>query len=325
MKVLSRIASAACALALLPASAQTVTPRLPVADTYHGVKVVDDYRWLENGENPRVRAWSDAQNARARAFLDALPGREALAAEIERLVTSRPPAISRPVVRGGKTFAVCFDPARRQQPWIVLLPNLATTDGMRAVVDPNALDPSGRTAFDWFVPSPDGGRIAVSLSQGGSEEGTLHVFDVATGRETGDVIPLVQKGTAGGSAAWTADGAGLFYTRYPRAGERAKEDLDFYQQVFFHALGTPVPRRTATRSAGSCRASRRSRFARARTGGGISRSSRTATAASSRSTSRARQDGERSARSPTASSTPASVRTARSGRSRAGVRPGDAS
>ncbi|MEO8586453.1 MAG: prolyl oligopeptidase family serine peptidase [Acidobacteriota bacterium] len=211
-----------------------------MTDTYHGVKVVDDYRWLENGDGSKVKAWSEGQNARARAFLDRLPVRAALGARIEKLVTSRPPSIGSPVVRGGKTFAVCFDPARKQQPWIVLLPSLTSAEGMQAIVDPNALDPSGHTAFDWFVPSPDGTRIAVSLSRGGSEEGTLHVFDVATGRETGDVIPLVQKGTAAGSAAWTADGKGLFYTRYPHEGERPKEDLDFYQQAWFHELGTPV-------------------------------------------------------------------------------------
>ena len=221
-------------------AAEPVTPRVPVTDSYHGVKVVDDYRWLENGDGTKVKAWSEAQNSRARKFLDKLPGRAALRARIEHLVESRPASISRPVLRGGKTFAVCFDPAHKQQPWIVLLPSLTSTDGMRAIVDPNALDPSGHTAFDWFVPSPDGSRIAVSLSQGGSEEGTLHVFDVETGKETGDVIPLVQKGTAGGSAAWAADGKGLFYTRYPRDGERPKEDLDFFQQVWFHDLGTPV-------------------------------------------------------------------------------------
>jgi prolyl oligopeptidase len=232
----------AAALASLasPAAAQPATPKIPVTDTYHGVRVVDDYRWLENGANPKVKAWSEAQNARARTFLDRLPGRKALAARIEHLVTARPASIASPVVRGGKTFAVCYDPAHRQQPWIVLLPSLATAEGMRTVVDPNALDPGGHTAFDWFEPSPDGARIAVSLSQGGSENGTLHVFDVATGRETGDVIPRVQVGTAGGSAAWTADGKGLWYTRYPREGERPKEDLDFYQQVFFHELGRPV-------------------------------------------------------------------------------------
>ncbi len=228
------------ALGASGAAAPPATPKIPVTDTYHGVKVVDDYRWLENGANPRVEAWSEAQNARARKVLDAITGRKALAARIERLVSARPASIDSPVVRGGKTFAVCSDPARKQQPWIVLLPSLVSTEGMRAVVDPNALDPSGHTAFDWFEPSPDGSRIAVSLSRGGSEEGTLHVFDVETGRETGDVIPLVQKGTAGGSAAFTADGKGLFYTRYPREGERPKEDHDFYQQVFFHVLGTPV-------------------------------------------------------------------------------------
>ena len=219
---------------------EPATPRVPVTDTYHGVKVVDDYRWLENGEAAKVKAWSEAQNARARAFLDNLPGRAALGARIEQLVTSRPASLAGPVFRGGKVFAIRSDPARKQQPWIVLLPSLTSLEGMRAIVDPNALDPSGHTAVDWFVPSPDGARIAVSLSSGGSEEGTLHVFDVATGQETGDVIPLVQKGTAGGSAAFTADGKGLFYTRYPRAGERPKEDLDFFQQVYFHALGTPV-------------------------------------------------------------------------------------
>jgi len=214
-----------------------------VTDTYHGVKVVDDYRWLENGANPKVKAWSEAQNARARAFLDRLPGRRALAARIEHLAIARPASIASPVVRGGKTFAVCDDPAHKQQPWIVLLPSLATAEGMRAVVDPNALDPSGQTAFDWFEPSPDGSRVAVSLSRGGSENGTLHVFDVVSGRETGDVIPRVQVGTAGGSVAWAADGKGLWYTwytRYPHEGERPREDLDFYQQVFFHELGRPV-------------------------------------------------------------------------------------
>src|SRR5450755_810008 len=174
MKSIPVLAVPAMILKLVsPAAIATepATPRVPVTDTYHGVKVVDDYRWLENGDAPKVKAWSEAQNARARAYLDRLPGRAALSARIEQLVTSRPASISGLVVRGGKTFAVCFDPARKQQPWIVLLPSLTSTDGMRAIVDPNALDPSGHTAFDWFVPSPDGSRLAVSLSQGGSEEG----------------------------------------------------------------------------------------------------------------------------------------------------------
>ena len=242
MKFVPPAALAASLLCAVPAAAasQPGTPKIPVSDTYHGVRVVDDYRWLENGDDPRVKAWSDAQNARARAFLDRLPGRAALSARIEQLVTTSPASVLSLVVRGGKTFAACFDPAKKQQPWIVLLPSLTSTEGMRALVDPNALDPAGHTTFDWFVPSPDGSKLAVSLSEGGSEAGTLHVYDVATAKETGDVIPRVQVGTGGGSVTWTADSKGLWYTRYPHEGERPREDLDFYEQVWFHELGTPV-------------------------------------------------------------------------------------
>jgi prolyl oligopeptidase len=225
-------ARAAAAKAPAPATA-----RVPVTDTYHGVTVTDDYRWLENGDDPKVKAWSEAQNAHARAFLDHLPGMDALRAEVEKIVTAQPASIHGFVRRGGKLFAVRSDPAKKQQPWIVLLSSLESLDGMRTLFDPNTLDPSGRTTFDWFVPSPDGGKLAVSISSGGSESGTLHVFDVATGKETGDVIPRAQVGTGGGSLAWTADSKGFFYTRYPREGERPKEDLDFWQKLYFHPLG----------------------------------------------------------------------------------------
>jgi prolyl oligopeptidase len=233
------MASLLCAVSAAGAT-QPGTPKIPVTDTYHGVRVVDGYRWLENGDDPKVKAWSDAQSARARAVLDHLPGTPALRARIEHLLMARPASLAGLVPRAGSFFAVCRDPARKQQPWIVLLPSLTSTEGMRTIVDPNAIDPTGHTAFDWFVPSPDGSKLAVSLSEGGSEAGTLHVYDVAAARETGDVIARVQVGTGGGSVTWTADSKGLWYTRYPHEGERPREDLDFYQQVWFHELGTPV-------------------------------------------------------------------------------------
>jgi prolyl oligopeptidase len=82
--------------------------------------------------------------------------------------------------------------------------------------------------------------LAVSLSEGGSEEGTVHVFDVQTGKKLAEVIPRVQYPTAGGSVAWNADGSGFYYTHYPRDNERPKEDRNFYQQIYFHKLGTPT-------------------------------------------------------------------------------------
>ena len=107
----------------------------------------------------------------------------------------------------------------------------------RVIVDPNTLDPTGAAAIDWFGPSPDGAKLAVSLSARGSEDGSLHVFDVATAKETGEVIPRVQYPTGGGSLAWAADGTGFYYTRYP-GPERPAEEQHFYQRIYFHTLGT---------------------------------------------------------------------------------------
>src|SRR6185436_14853696 len=139
---------------------------------------------------------------------------------------------------GGTLFALKVEPPKQQ----ALLVALASEDdpaSARVVVDPNLLDPTGGTSIDWYVPSPDGSRVAVSLSEGGSERGNAHVFESATGRELGEAVRRVNYGTAGGSLAWDADGTGFYYTRYPREGERPAADLDFYVQVYHHRIGTP--------------------------------------------------------------------------------------
>ncbi len=97
-----------------------------------------------------------------------------------------------------------------------------------------------RRAIDFYVPSIDGKLVAVSLSKGGSEDGSVSVFEVATGQQLPGVIPRVNGATAGGSLAWNSDSTGFWYTRYPHAGERSDADLNFYQQVYFHRLGTSV-------------------------------------------------------------------------------------
>ncbi|MEP6668251.1 MAG: prolyl oligopeptidase family serine peptidase [Chthoniobacter sp.] len=109
----------------------------------------------------------------------------------------------------------------------------------KVVIDPNELKPKGQVAMDWYVPSPDGKFVAVSLSENGSEDGALYFYDTETGKALPDKIPHVQYPTAGGHVAWAPDGKSVYYTRFPRAGEKPEADLNFYQQLYVHRLGTP--------------------------------------------------------------------------------------
>ncbi|HLJ09654.1 MAG TPA: prolyl oligopeptidase family serine peptidase [Planctomycetaceae bacterium] len=215
---------------------------MPVTDDYHGVSVTDDYRWLEDGNDPAVRKWSDAQNAHARAFLDHLPHVAEIRARVTEIMSAKSIIYSSVEYRRGTLFAIQREPPK-QQPFLIVVPSLDSLEslaGTRILVDPNAIDSKGATSIDWYVPSPDGKLAAVSLSHAGAEVGDVHVYETSSGRQVHEVIPRVNTGTAGGDLAWMPDGSGFFYTRHPREGERPPADIDFYQQAYFHKLGTPT-------------------------------------------------------------------------------------
>jgi len=208
-----------------------------VESRYFGTVVRDDYQWLEDWSDNAVKSWVGSQNAYTRGVLDQIPSRTAIRDRVAELSRSISPDYYGLQYHGGTLFAMKDQPPRNQ-PMLVALTSVDDLTGERVIVDPNAIDTTGSTTIDFFAPSLDGSKVAVSLSRGGTESGDLHIFDVASGRELPDVLPRVNGGTAGGSVAWTADGSGLMYTRYPAPGERPAADLDFYQQAWFHKLGT---------------------------------------------------------------------------------------
>jgi len=214
------------------------TVRKPVTDTYHGVPVVDDYQWLEEATNPVVRDWTRQQNERTRAYFDKLKFHYGLEQQLTELVSDASASYALTDCRGGTIFALRFKPPA-QQPVLVRLKSVYPSALRKVVFDPNLWNTNGTTAMDWSAPSTDGRLMAISLSENGSEDGSLHFFETDSGRALPDLIPGVQYPTGGGSAAWNADGTAVFYTRYPRPGERPEADLHFYQQVWMHTLGTP--------------------------------------------------------------------------------------
>ncbi len=219
-----------------PLLAPPPTYSVPVRETIQGQVVYDPYRWLENWDDPKVRAWSDAQNTRTRAYLDALSTQEPVSKELTRLITATSPSYFSLSPNGRLVFAMYSDPAV-QQPMLVTLNADADPKSRKVVLDPNKLDAKGHTAIDWFVASPDGKHLAVSISLNGSEDGTLHIYDAASGKEIDTPIPRVQYPTAGGSLAWAKDGKSFWYTRYPGA-DAPEADRHFNVQAYHHHIGT---------------------------------------------------------------------------------------
>lgn len=213
------------------------TPKRPVVDTYHGIKVTDDYRWLENWDDPQVKQWSSAQNARSREYLDHLATRPAIRRRLEELINNGSTAYYDLQFRGGTLFAMRDQPPQ-QQPVLVDLPSADEPGSAKVVFDANTTSAGGSLSVDFYVPSLNGKFAAVVVSKNGSEDGSAEIFEAATGKQLPDIVPRVNFATAAGSIAWKRDDSGFYYTRYPQGNERPAQDADFYQQVYFHKLGT---------------------------------------------------------------------------------------
>ena len=215
------------------------TPKRPVSEEFHGVTVVDDYRWLEDDNSAEVKNWVATQNALARKYFDGIAQRPDIGRRVQQLLGKRTETRFAIRYRGGRVFALKSAPPKNQ-PVLVVLPASLDVAQEKVILDPARIDPSGRTTIDFFTPSFDGRMVAVSLSKDGTEDGTAHVYEVASGRRLSDEIARVTYPTGGGSIEWAPDSKGFFYTRYPRPAEEPPEESFFHMQVWFHRLGTPI-------------------------------------------------------------------------------------
>ncbi|MCC6216769.1 MAG: S9 family peptidase [Polyangiaceae bacterium] len=210
-----------------------MTRRLDLVETLHGHRVADPYRWLEEGEAPAVAEWTRAQQALAREALDSFPGRAELRARMEALL--RIGSVTRPSVRRPPKGPLRYFHSRREgtqdQPVLYVRDGVGGAD--RALVDPNQLAADGSVALDFAVPSHDGSLLAYGTSESGSEDSTLRVRDVETGKDLRDVIPR----TRYASIAWLPDGKRFYYTRFPTRGSVPREEEGYHRKVYLHVLG----------------------------------------------------------------------------------------
>ena len=197
--------------------------REDVTDTWHGVAVADPYRWLEDGESAETVDWVSAQNDRTRQALDALPHRGTWVERLSALVAL--PTVQTAQVVGDRLF-VLERRAGADQFALVLRSATDAAAPPNVLLDPASFAADAAVAIDWFEADAQGGRVALGLSEGGTEDSTLRVLDV----DSGALLPLRIPGTRACSVAWAPDGTGFWYTRYPD-GEQYRRHVRWHAMV----------------------------------------------------------------------------------------------
>ena len=182
----------------------------PVADIYHGTKVVDNYRWLEDGNSAETQKWIVDEMSYTRSLLDPLPARDAIHKRLTELLTIG--SITPPMI-AGKHYFYTKREGMQNQPVLYVRDSLAGSD--RVLVDANQLATDGTIALDWFQPSNNGKYVAYGTSVSGSEMSTLHIIET----KTGTILPDTIERTRAASIAWLHDNSGFYYTRYPKKGD----------------------------------------------------------------------------------------------------------
>jgi prolyl oligopeptidase len=200
-------------------------------DDYHGTRVADPYRWLENPDAPDARAWIEAENKLTSAFLEGIPAREQIKQRLMKLWDYEKYGV--PFKEGGHYFYFKNDGLQNQS----VLYTVKSLDATpRVLLDPNTLSKDGTVALSGLAVSKDGKLLAYGLSASGSDWQEWRVRDIETGKDLPDVVKWVKFS----GASWTPDGKGFFYSRYDEPNEKTKlEDANYYQKLYYHRLGAP--------------------------------------------------------------------------------------
>ncbi len=207
------------------------TPKVDQVDDYHGTRVADPYRWLEDPDSEETRAWIAAQNELTFGYLGEIAAREPIQQRVKQLWNYEKFGI--PFKEGNRYFYFKNDGLQNQS----VLYTLTDLDAEpRVLIDPNTFSEDGTVALSGLAISEDGERLAYGISTAGSDWKEWNVRQVETGEDFSDHLKWVKFS----GASWTRDGGGFFYSRYNEPNEATKlEDVNYYQKLYYHELGTP--------------------------------------------------------------------------------------
>jgi prolyl oligopeptidase len=201
-----------------------------VVDDYHGVKVADPYRWLEDLDSTETANWIAQQNQLTQLYLADSPVRDELKNRLEKLWNFE--RFTLPQVENGR-YVVSRNSGLQNQSVVYQTTRL---DGdLKLLLDPNTLAADGTVALSDMSLSHDGKKLAYSTSASGSDWQTWRVRDVDSATDTADVVEWSKFS----NAAWRKDGRGFYYSRYAsHDSANALKTANVNHQIYFHRLGT---------------------------------------------------------------------------------------
>lgn len=202
----------------------------PIVEDYHGVKVADPYRWLENPDSAESKEWVAAQNRATSDYIHANPAHSKIESRLKELWNYTKYTTTKRV--GDRYFFFKKDGLQNQ---FVLYMQESLQSEPKVLLDPNPLSEDGTVALTNYSITKDGKFIAYATSKSGSDWQEIRVRNIDTGEEYDDVIQWV-KFT---NIAWARNDSGFFYSRFPNPGSVAPEDQSNYNRVYWHQLGTP--------------------------------------------------------------------------------------
>ena len=194
------------------------TRRDNVVDDYHGVKVADPYRWLEDQNSPETRAWIEKENEYTQKVLGALPGRAVIESHVAALMKIE--AFGVPAERGGRLF---YSKRLADQDLSVLYERKGLHGAEQMLVDPHPMSKDHTTSVNWLAIAQDGAIAAYGVREGGADEVSVHLVDAATGKEMTDGLPRADYL----SIEIAPDDRGIYYSLIKKAGPRA----------YYHPMG----------------------------------------------------------------------------------------
>lgn len=213
----------------MPQFGYPATRRDNFSEVLHGVEVADPYRWLEDAKSPEVQGWMKAEDDFARARLAALPGRDKLVQRNKELFYIE--AMGIPHRYGSRYFFQKRD--AKSEKWVVYARE-GKHGADKAILDPNTWSQDGSVSLRGWKPSWDGKKVVYKVNANNSDESTLKVLDVATGKTSDiDVIP----GGKYASPDWTPKGDGFYYTWLPTDPSISTADRPGFADMRFHKLG----------------------------------------------------------------------------------------